>query len=69
MGLLSEASKRLLRRPSVPALKRSCNRDCSSSEPHAAVDTRPGNFHTCDIHFAISALSSPKEKALERGRN
>jgi hypothetical protein len=40
--------------------------ESNSSEPLAGADTRSGNCHTCDIHFANSAFVSLKEKALER---
>jgi hypothetical protein len=43
-----------------------CNRDCSSSEPGAEADTRVGNSHICDIHFANWAFVSPNKKARER---
>jgi hypothetical protein len=73
LGALSEASGRLLRGPFVPFLNRRtplavCNRDCSSSEPHAGVDTPAGNCHTCDIHFAISAYNFSKRKGPREGR-
>src|SRR6187455_541246 len=44
-----------------------CNRDYSNSAPRADVDTRPGNCHTCDIHFAISASSFSKRKGPSKG--
>jgi hypothetical protein len=73
-GTLSEASKRLLRRPSVPALNApdhmplpACNRDCSSFEPHVEADTPLGNCHTCDIHSATSAFSLSKRKKPSKG--
>jgi len=43
------------------------NCDYNSSEPRAEADTRVGNSHICDIHFAISASSFSEKKSPSKG--